>query len=186
MHASSRRGRSILTVFAIFSWKICTAALLDQLRIGITTMPVSTNSLSQYQPSVRSGLWPQRRWKTRVRSFVRSLGADERSSITNSAAVSPAAPFLAHSRPDQSRASGARWARADRGPKGIASGRRSVGVAASSCHAIAFLLKVAIFSTVSSLVAPFSLSLSVPLSFLLTRAGAISCCGQAFSRTHER
>ena len=115
-----------MTVFAIFSWKICTAALLDQLRIGITTMPVSTNSLSQYQPSVRSGLWPQRRWKTRVRSFVRSLGADERSSITNSAAVSPAAPFLAHSRPDQSRASGARWARADRGPKGIASGR-SVG-----------------------------------------------------------
>ena len=123
---------------------------------------------------------------SRVRSFVRSFGADERSSITNSPVASSAAPFLALGIADRGRA---KQRRADR-PRSEgnrSAGRsvgRSAGVAATSCHAIAFPLKVALFSSVAGR-ALFSLSLAPSFFPSRARAGAMSCCGQAFSRCHE-
>ena len=81
-----------------------------------------------------------------------SFGANEMSRITNSNVVSSATSLF--SAPFSPLATGeAAQYRAARGPKGIGgSVGRSIVVAAvvSSCHAIAFPLKVALFSNVSS------------------------------------
>ena len=91
------------------------------------------------------------------RAFVRSFGADERSSITNSVVVSSSAPFFAL-RPEQS------------GPRPRSEGSRSALLAAS-CHAIAFPVKVALFSSRWS--CP-SLSLSLSLSHIVLRTGFLA------------